>query len=163
MDDLIYRAALRDALYDADAITFKGVAILNQFPVADAVEVETLKAWLYEMAMNNTSNYLGDACEEIISRLDGLRVFARERGTDATEAKPVVHGKWTEAVISYHDNHTDEYWDDFYYEHKECGYQGDFEFNFCPNCARSFGNRLRASVIVDDIKRRKKHEHGRNC
>lgn len=49
----------------------------------DAVEVETLKAWLYEMAMNNTDNYLGDACEEIISRLDGLKVFARERRTDA--------------------------------------------------------------------------------
>lgn len=37
MDDLISRSASRDALYDADAITFKGLAILNTFPVADAV------------------------------------------------------------------------------------------------------------------------------
>ena len=52
---------------------------LNEAPTVDAVEVDVLKAWLYEIAMNNTDNYLGDACEEIISRLDGLRVFARER------------------------------------------------------------------------------------
>ena len=51
-------------------------------PSADAVEVETIKAWLYEIAMNNTSNYLCDACEDIIGRLDGLRAFARERRTD---------------------------------------------------------------------------------
>lgn len=31
----IDREALRDALYEADAITMKGVAILNNFPVAD--------------------------------------------------------------------------------------------------------------------------------
>ncbi len=31
--------ALRDALYDADAVTMKGVAIINQFPTADVVEV----------------------------------------------------------------------------------------------------------------------------
>lgn len=29
--------ALRDALYDADAVTMKGVAIINQFPTADVV------------------------------------------------------------------------------------------------------------------------------
>lgn len=52
---------------------------IEQQSTVDAVEVETLKAWLYEMAMNNTDNYLCDACEEIISRLDGLRVFAKER------------------------------------------------------------------------------------
>ena len=45
---------------------------------ADVVEVKTLEAWLYEIAMNNTNTYLCDACEEIISRLDGLRVFAKE-------------------------------------------------------------------------------------
>lgn len=45
----------------------------------DAVEVDVLKAWLYEIAMNNADNSLCEDCEEIISRLDGLRVFARER------------------------------------------------------------------------------------
>ena len=50
---------------------------------ADVVEVETIKAWLYEMAINNVGCVInGDfsnACEEIIARLDGLRNFAKER------------------------------------------------------------------------------------
>ena len=54
-----------------------------QAPTADVVEVETIKSWLYEMAINNVGYVIdGDfstACEEIISRLDGLRNFARER------------------------------------------------------------------------------------
>ena len=53
--------------------------IIEPETAVDAVEVETLEAWLYEIAMNNTMNFLCDACEEIISRLDGLRVFAKER------------------------------------------------------------------------------------
>lgn len=39
MDEYIKREALRDALYDADAITMDGVKILNQFPAADVVPV----------------------------------------------------------------------------------------------------------------------------
>lgn len=39
MDKYINRDAVRNALYEADAITMKGVAILNQFPAADVVEV----------------------------------------------------------------------------------------------------------------------------
>lgn len=48
---------------------------------ADVVEVETIKAWLYEMAINNVGcdGDFSKACEEIISRLDGLRNFAKER------------------------------------------------------------------------------------
>lgn len=46
------------------------------------VSVETVKKWLYEMAINNVGCVLdGDfsvACEEIISRLDGLIRFAEE-------------------------------------------------------------------------------------
>ena len=53
--------------------------IVDQMPTVDAVEVDVLKAWMYEIAMNNADNFLCEACEEIISRLDGLRVFARER------------------------------------------------------------------------------------
>ena len=37
MRDYISREAVRNALYEADAITMKGVAILNQFPAADVV------------------------------------------------------------------------------------------------------------------------------
>lgn len=65
-----------------DECNFKGFVmkrLIETQPTVDAVEVETVKAWLYQIALNNTDNYLSDACEEIISRLDGLRIFARER------------------------------------------------------------------------------------
>ena len=39
MYEYIERKAIRDALYDADAITMSGVKILNQFPVADVAPV----------------------------------------------------------------------------------------------------------------------------
>lgn len=39
MAEYIEREAVRDALYDADAITMKGIAIINSFPAADVVEV----------------------------------------------------------------------------------------------------------------------------
>lgn len=50
-------------------------------PIADVVEVETIKAWLYELAINNVGcdGDFSKACEEIISRIDGLRNFAKER------------------------------------------------------------------------------------
>lgn len=51
-------------------------------PIADVVEVETIKAWLYKMAINNVGYVIdgdfSDACYEIISRIDGLRSFAKE-------------------------------------------------------------------------------------
>ena len=37
--EYIERKALRDTLYDADAITMSGVKILNQFPSADVAPV----------------------------------------------------------------------------------------------------------------------------
>ena len=56
---------------------------ISDLPTADVVEVETLKAWLYEIAINNVGCVLdgdfSDACQEIISRLYGLRKFAQER------------------------------------------------------------------------------------
>ena len=58
------------------------IDILSDMPTVDAVEVAALKMWLYEIAMNNSDNYLGDACEVLIARLDGLREFARERRTE---------------------------------------------------------------------------------
>lgn len=39
MYEYIERKAIRDALYDADAITMSGIKILNQFPVADVAPV----------------------------------------------------------------------------------------------------------------------------
>lgn len=62
---------------------YKIIDRIESAPTADVVEVETIKSWLYEMAINNVGHVIdGDfsaACEEIISRLDGLRNFARER------------------------------------------------------------------------------------
>ena len=55
------------------------IKMIFDAPTVDAVEVGTLEAWLYEIALNNSNNILGEACEEIIRRLNGLRVFARER------------------------------------------------------------------------------------
>ena len=39
MYEYIERKVIRDALYDADAITMSGVKILNQFPSADVAPV----------------------------------------------------------------------------------------------------------------------------
>ena len=50
---------------------------------ADFVKVETIKSWLYEMALNNVGCHIeGDvsnACEEIISRLEGLKRYSTEK------------------------------------------------------------------------------------
>lgn len=48
-------------------------------PTVDAVEIDVLEDWLYEIANNNFGNALCKSCCEIVNRLDGLRVFARER------------------------------------------------------------------------------------
>ena len=49
----------------------------------DFIEVETIKSWLYEMALNNVGCRIeGDfsnACEEIISRLEGLKRYSMEK------------------------------------------------------------------------------------
>ena len=52
MDDYIKREALRDALYDADAITMNGIKILNQFPAADVVPVVRCKDCKYAYYYN---------------------------------------------------------------------------------------------------------------
>ena len=43
MADLIDRKELRDALYEADAVTMQGVKIINQFPAVNAVPVVRCK------------------------------------------------------------------------------------------------------------------------
>lgn len=59
--------------------------LITAAPSVDAVPMDALEAWLYEIAMNNTDNTLGGACEEIIRRLDGLRSFVREREVNGQE------------------------------------------------------------------------------
>ena len=50
MTEYIEREALRDALYDADAITMSGVKILNQFPVAEVTPVRHGR-WLPQVVL----------------------------------------------------------------------------------------------------------------
>ena len=52
----------------------------------------------------------------------------------AADVVPVVHGRWFEMVESYHDTHTDEYWDEVYYNCINCDYATDSKTNYCPNC-----------------------------
>lgn len=56
------------------------VNLLDTLPKVDAVPVADIEAWLYQIAMNNATRPLREACVEIISRLDGLRRFSMERG-----------------------------------------------------------------------------------
>lgn len=46
MNEYVNRKDLRDALYDADAVTMKGVKIINQFPSADVAAVRRGR-WIY--------------------------------------------------------------------------------------------------------------------
>lgn len=51
---------------------------IENFPAADVVSIGVLKKWLWKVALNNFDNYLSDACEELISRLDGLRRYVKD-------------------------------------------------------------------------------------
>lgn len=53
----------------------------------DAVPVKVIESWLCEIAFNNTGNYLCDACEEIIKRLDGLVRYNSERRDGEQESE----------------------------------------------------------------------------
>ena len=59
-NDYIDRKALRNKLYDEDAITFAGIAILNNFPAADVAPVIHAK-WLYD---SGSGRYFCSACQE---------------------------------------------------------------------------------------------------
>ena len=63
MDDYIKREALRDALYDADAITMNGVKILNQFPSSDVEPVKHGR-WIHKIALGEHAWFCSE-CESI--------------------------------------------------------------------------------------------------
>ena len=46
MNEYVNRKDIRDALYDADAITMEGVKIVNQFPSEDVAPVRH-GVWIY--------------------------------------------------------------------------------------------------------------------
>lgn len=57
MADLIDRKELRDALYEADAVTMQGVKIINQFPAVDAVEVVRCRDCIGRSTWYNDAEY----------------------------------------------------------------------------------------------------------
>ena len=63
MDDYIKREALRDALYDADAITMNGVKIINQFPSSDVEPVKHGR-WIHKIALGEHAWFCSE-CEAI--------------------------------------------------------------------------------------------------
>lgn len=69
MAEYIEREALRDALYEADAITMRGVAIINQFPTADVREVVHGK-WIAIIPYN--SDYRGFKCNKCGAQFQGI-------------------------------------------------------------------------------------------
>ena len=62
--DYISREALRNALYEEDAITMKGVSIINQFPTADVVERKHGE-WIWARG-GNTPRLRCSACLAVI-------------------------------------------------------------------------------------------------
>ncbi len=62
MVDYIEREAVRNELYDADAITMKGIAILNKFPSADVVKVIRCKDCKHYHTFNRSVRF---ACKEL--------------------------------------------------------------------------------------------------
>ena len=63
---------------------FKKFEVLTS---ADVVEIEILRDWLWEIALNNAGGDFSIACQDIISRLDGLRSFAKERAVNYESSK----------------------------------------------------------------------------
>lgn len=94
MSDYITKEEAKGALNFANEIT--GAAetaiekAIDDIPAADVVPMDDLKKWLWKVALNNSDNYLGDACAELVSRLDGLRRYVQDGGAKMDEED--IHG-----------------------------------------------------------------------
>ena len=73
MAEYIERKSLRDALYDADAITMSGVKILNQFPVADVAPVRHGR-WTVKGYVCGETEYQCSECKETEWRTSASRL-----------------------------------------------------------------------------------------
>ena len=98
MTEYIERKALRDTLYDADAITMSGVKILNQFPAADVAPVRhgpcpycDAKTNAF-IPINQTVEYSG--IEIALNRQGMLRVRVYESGQETFTAQDIVEIKF---------------------------------------------------------------------
>ena len=84
MAEYIDRKALRDALYDADAITMEGVKILNKFPAADAVPVvrcKDCKHWHKDTVFCEYMSY-GEASERVNWYADDFCSYGERKDGD---------------------------------------------------------------------------------
>lgn len=63
------------------------IAEIENALTADVVEIELLKDWLWEIALNNAGGDFSIACQDIISRLGGLRSFSKERAVNYESSK----------------------------------------------------------------------------
>ena len=78
MAEYIKRKALRDTLYDADAITMSGVKILNQFPAADVVPVRHGE---WEIVVgSNGKEYMVCTCCRVSQDLTGVFTYCPNCG-----------------------------------------------------------------------------------
>lgn len=83
----------------------RAIGCVGNQETVDAVPVEDIEKWLWEIALNNTgiTQDISDTCEMIIDRLDGLRTFSRERKYK-TEFITRNHGNREFEVIIKTDN-----------------------------------------------------------
>lgn len=89
MSDYITREEAKTALgVEAEISTAAEAALedaIDDISAADVVPMDDLKKWLWKVALNNSNNYLGDACAELVSRLDGLRRYVQDGGAKMDE------------------------------------------------------------------------------
>ena len=78
MAEYIEREALRDTLYDADAITMRGDKILNQFPVADVAPVRH-GSWEIVVGSNG-KEYMVCTCCRVSQDLTGVFTYCPNCG-----------------------------------------------------------------------------------
>ena len=127
MDDYIKREALRDALYDADAITMNGVKILNQFPSSD---VEPVRHGRWELTTNSFyRDTFDESCE--------LCVYIVANCSECSGDHPNSHQVFSKTLYA-----PDDADDDFRFDKKAEEEKALLEFRnkkyefayYCPNC-----------------------------
>lgn len=80
--------AVRDALYEADAITMKGVRILNQFPTISPDEVRGVGKWITDRTWEHDGEPYCSVCdfEQSFARFQKFKFCpncgARMKGAD---------------------------------------------------------------------------------
>lgn len=62
------------------------------------------------------------------------RILEIVNETPAADVAQVRHGQWFELTESIHDTHTDEYFNEVYYNCSLCDYAADVKTLYCPNC-----------------------------